>query len=91
MDEKELVRIAKALADPTRAAIVRWLREKPECTCTELGARFDIRQSTFSHHVKTLVDAEVVITRRNGQFHILTLNEDKLRAFARAVGPVRSR
>lgn len=87
MHEDEFLRIAKALADPTRAAIIRWLREKPECTCMELGARLDIGQSTFSHHVKTLVEAGLVTARREGQFHFLALNEATLTAFAQAVAP----
>ncbi len=60
---------AKALADPIRVQLVDVLAEHPGelCAC-ELLPLFDVAQSTLSHHLKTLADAGILETRRQGLF-----------------------
>jgi ArsR family transcriptional regulator len=60
---------AKALADPIRVQLVDVLAEHPGelCAC-ELLPLFDLAQSTLSHHLKTLADAGILETRRQGLF-----------------------
>jgi ArsR family transcriptional regulator len=60
---------AKALADPIRVQIVDVLGAHPGqlCAC-ELLPLFDVAQSTLSHHLKTLVDAGILESRRQGLF-----------------------
>ena len=64
-----LATYARALADPIRVQLVGVLAEHPGelCAC-ELVPLFDVAQSTLSHHLKTLVDAGVLETRRQGLF-----------------------
>jgi ArsR family transcriptional regulator len=64
-----LAAYAKALADPIRVQLVDVLAEHPGelCAC-ELLPLFDVAQSTLSHHLKTLADAGILETRRQGLF-----------------------
>lgn len=86
MNTAQVVKIAKALADPTRHRILERLRAQRELTCSDICGLCDQSQPTISHHVKTLVEAGIVGMRREGQYHILTLNDDVLSAFGEAVG-----
>jgi ArsR family transcriptional regulator len=65
--------VFKALADPTRRAILRLLR-KEEMTAGDLAARFDMSKPTLSHHFAVLRDAGLVTSRREGQAIWYALN-----------------
>ena len=54
-----LVQFAKALADPTRARIVRCLGQGPVCVC-ELADALEVGMSTLSTHLQLLKSAGVV-------------------------------
>lgn len=65
--------VFKALGDPTRLAIVRLLRDKSR-TPSELLDHLRIAQPTLSHHLDILKRADLVETRREGQFIRYSLN-----------------
>jgi ArsR family transcriptional regulator, arsenate/arsenite/antimonite-responsive transcriptional repressor len=56
----------KALADPTRVAIVNQLAGADEVCVCDLVERFDLSQPTISHHLKLLRDAGLVQSERRG-------------------------
>ena len=56
----------KALADPTRVAIVNRLAQADECCVCDLNEAFDLAQPTISHHLKVLRDAGLVESSRRG-------------------------
>ena len=64
-----LANYAKALGDPIRLQLVDVLAAHPGelCAC-ELLPLFDVAQSTLSHHLKTLAEAGILETRRQGLF-----------------------
>ena len=64
-----LAAYAKALAEPIRLQLVDVLAAHPGelCAC-ELLPLFEVAQSTLSHHLKTLADAGILETRRQGLF-----------------------
>ena len=64
-----LASYAKALGDPIRLQLVDVLAAHPGelCAC-ELLPLFDVAQSTLSHHLKTLADAGILESRRQGLF-----------------------
>jgi ArsR family transcriptional regulator len=65
-ESDELAARFKALADPTRVAIVNRLAAAEECCVCDLNAAFDLSQPTISHHLKVLRDAGLVESSRRG-------------------------
>jgi ArsR family transcriptional regulator len=61
-----------ALADPTRCRMLLLL-ERHELTVSELCAILQLPQSTVSRHLKTLADADLVTSRRDGTSRYYTL------------------
>jgi DNA-binding transcriptional ArsR family regulator len=61
-------RIFKALADPSRRAILETLaRGEGEAAVKDLTARFDISQPAVSQHLAALAAAGLVSSRREGR------------------------
>ncbi len=85
MDERQVVRIAKAVSDPTRLRMLREIAAVGEISCGELGRRFPISQPTVSHHLKVLEDAGLIRTRRDGQFHYVRAVRGVLVEFSRSL------
>jgi ArsR family transcriptional regulator len=56
----------RALADPTRLAVLRRLAAGP-LHVGELVAAFAVEQSLMSHHLRALRDAGLVVSRRDGR------------------------
>jgi len=63
----------RALADPTRRAILRRLRDGPR-TSGEIAAEFPIAWASVSRHLGVLRDAELVLAERDGQQIVYSLN-----------------
>ena len=63
----------RALADPTRRRILALLRDGDRAA-GELASEFPIAFASVSHHLQVLRDAGLVLTRRDGQFIIYSLN-----------------
>jgi len=83
MDETKLVRIAKAIADPTRYALLRAIAQRREVSCGQLAELFPIAQATVSHHLSHLVDAGLVEMRKQGQHHYFRLRRETVEQFGR--------
>ncbi|HEY6572215.1 MAG TPA: metalloregulator ArsR/SmtB family transcription factor [Candidatus Eisenbacteria bacterium] len=56
-EDEELAMLAKALAHPARAAIVRLLLSGGECVCGGIVDRLPLAQATVSQHLKVLKEA----------------------------------
>ena len=65
---QELADVFKALADPTRVAIVNRLARGETCCVCDLTAAFELSQPTVSHHLRILRDAGLVESERRGTF-----------------------
>ena len=74
-------RIAKALADPTRVAVLEAIGQEEECPCQRLRDVFPVSTGTISHHIKELVRAGLVDARREGQFLHCQLRRDVLKGY----------
>src|SRR5918996_3497526 len=70
----------KALADPTRVAIVNCLSAADEVCVCNLTATFDLSQPTISHHLKILREAGLVESTRRGTWAFYRLIPEKLAA-----------
>lgn len=83
LTERKAIQIARALADPTRLSILRALLQHEELSCGDLAERFPVAQSTVSHHLNSLVNADLVAMRKQGQHHYFRAQRETLCAFAR--------
>ena len=65
LDAERIARTAKALSEPVRVQILDVLRRstEPVCQC-EFVALFDAKQSLLSHHLRKLVEADLVVVER---------------------------
>ena len=64
----DLAAVFKALADPTRVAIVSRLASGEKCCVCDLTDVFELSQPTVSHHLRILRDAGLVESERRGTF-----------------------
>lgn len=72
----DLVRVAKAFADPTRVRILAALRGRELCVC-DLCEGLGVGQSTLSTHLQVIRDAGLVNTRRQGKWVYYAANPTK--------------
>ena len=77
--EERLAQIFRALGNPLRLQMVRYMAEHPQCITGDLVAATDLAQSTVSEHLKTLREAGVVAGTVEGPARCYCLNEDTLR------------
>lgn len=73
----DTAKILKAISDPKRLRIVDMLSCGELCACKILEA-FHITQPTLSHDMKLLVEAGLVIDRREGKNIYYSLNTETL-------------
>lgn len=65
--------VFKALNDITRREILELLREK-DMTAGEIVDKFNISGPSISHHLDLLKQADLVKSKKNGQFVYYSLN-----------------
>lgn len=80
-----VVRVARALGDPTRYRILRSIADRGEVSCQELTGLFDLAQATISHHLKVLAEAGLVSVRAEGPFHYYRALTGAIAAHGKAV------
>ena len=66
-------RTFKALADPSRRRMLALLRDT-DLAAGDIAAHFDMAFASVSHHLQVLRDAGLVLSRRDGQRIIYSLN-----------------
>jgi DNA-binding transcriptional ArsR family regulator len=73
----------RAMADPTRRAILKLLAEG-DMTAGEIGERFGMTAPAMSHHFGVLKEGGLVEARRAGQQIVYSLNTTAMQDFARS-------
>lgn len=73
MSYKKLSTLLKVLSDSSRLEILDLLSCGELCAC-DLLEHFQFSQPTLSHHMKTLVNYELVRTHKNGNKRMYQLN-----------------
>lgn len=78
MTRKEIADLLKALDDVSRLTIVAVLKKENEICACRLLEVVDCNQSTLSHHMKILVDAQLVNARKDWKWVHYSLNKERL-------------
>lgn len=73
-------KIAKALSEPKRVKILDLLSCGEMCAC-DILEHFDFTQPTLSHHIKVLIEADLVMTEKRGTWHHYSINEATSQAY----------
>ncbi len=92
IDPRQLAKAFKALSNPNRLQIFleimqrRQLDSQVACGCalTDFINSLNVGAPTVSHHIKELVNADLITVERNGKFITCYLNEavcDQLKGF----------
>ena len=68
-----LDRTFNALADPTRRRILALLRDG-DLPAGQIAGHFEMAWASVSHHLNVLREAGLVLSQREGQFLIYSLN-----------------
>lgn len=72
---REAANIFKAFSDENRLRILDSLHDGEMCAC-ELLDKLKITQSTLSHHMKILSEAEIVCGRKDGKWVYYSIHEE---------------
>jgi len=81
LPSKDLDLALAALADPTRRAILERLAGG-ESRVTDLARPFDLSLNAVSKHIRVLERAGLVLRRRSGREHVLSLDLSPLHPVA---------
>src|SRR6476660_7581362 len=80
---QRMAAVAKALGDPVRLTLIDVLRKHAGTVCVcELVPLFDLSQPTISHHLRTLRDAGLVGSERQGLWAYYYVIPDRLEELA---------
>lgn len=80
--------VFRAVADPTRRAILELLREA-ELSATELAEPFQVSQPAISQHLRVLREAGLVRVEKIGRHRRYKLNPEPLREIDDWIGDYR--
>ena len=89
MDLKQVEKISKALADSTRLKILADISARKGCMqCAEITRIVNLAQPSVSHHIKTLIEAGLIIPEKDGRNHSYNLNRDLLKTYTNWIGQI---
>lgn len=91
MDNKKFEQISKALADQHRIKILQEFKTDIKyLQCSRIHEILDMTQPSVSHHVKQLVDAEVLIAIKEGRNIKYALDKKVLDEYTSFVNSLKS-
>ncbi|MFX0010462.1 MAG: ArsR/SmtB family transcription factor [Candidatus Hermodarchaeota archaeon] len=72
------LKVLRALSDETRLKLIEFLRHGNEICVCDIEQVFDKTQSTLSRHLKTLVDADILESRREGNKKLFKVKDTQV-------------
>ncbi len=86
MDLKQVEKISKALSDSNRLKIIKAIQaNRGKLECTAISSFLNLAQPSISHHIKKLVDADVIEAHKEGRFYFYSLNGEILDGYLKAL------
>lgn len=87
-EQGKLVLMFKALGNPTRFEIMRFLLTHPFCITGDIVEHLPLAQSTVSQHLKVLRDTGWIIGVIDGPATSYCLSDDNIAWFRKKVGDI---
>jgi ArsR family transcriptional regulator, arsenate/arsenite/antimonite-responsive transcriptional repressor len=82
IDDKKVEKISKALGDPYRIKIMKAIKEENDwLQCQAIKEMFNLAQSTVSHHISQLVDADLLHAEKDGRHARYKINKEVFGAY----------
>ena len=79
MDAKKAEKISKALSDPNRLTILKEIKKNKDCLyCCDLNDMLNLAQPSIAHHLKQLIDTDLVTSYKEGRNVRYALNNEVL-------------
>jgi ArsR family transcriptional regulator, arsenate/arsenite/antimonite-responsive transcriptional repressor len=79
--------VYKALSDETRLSIVYCVAYQGKCGTKDCSKGLDLSQPTLSHHIKILIEANILILEKKGTSNEYTLNSEFLDSIGIRIQP----
>ena len=77
MELKQIEKISKALSDVNRLRILQYMQQNQgKAECTEACNLLDLAQPSISHHIKKLIEAELINQHKIGRHSHYSLNHE---------------
>jgi len=83
---EQLAMRLKAIAHPTRIAIIEMLSKDGRMSVTEIYSQLDIEQAAASHHLNIMKSKGILDSRREGKKIFYSLQNESLSEIIRCVG-----
>lgn len=75
MEIKQIEKISKALSDSNRLKIVQYMQQhEGKMECQEIGSFLNLTQPSISHHIKKLLEADLIESQKEGRHYNYTLH-----------------
>ena len=78
-DKAFIEKAMSAVADAYRMSILQQILQKGYIRCYDVVDLTGLSQPTCSHHIKLLVDSELIECRKEGRNNFFTLNRDNFK------------
>lgn len=86
MDFKKAEKISKALADHNRLTILKEIKKSQDCLyCVDLNTILNLEQPSIYHHLKQLIDVDLISQEKEGRNVKYSLNNKMLDDYIRFV------
>lgn len=80
--DEELLRRLSVLAEPVRMKILRLLSANKSLRAKDLLEEFSVTQPTLSHHMNTLIEADLVRAQKDGRCIWYSINMTSIQALS---------
>lgn len=90
MDNRKFEKISRALGDSNRILILQQIKKNQKCMyCADINVMLDLTQPSISHHLKQLVDVDLLIPEKEGRNIKYVLNEKVLNEYIESLSALK--